>query len=329
MTVQHTVRSNTRSLRGAVAVALARVVVPLWLLAGAVLKLFDASPSHLPAPMIKWTGALGLDLMFVLEFTIAAELVVVGVMWLLPRLARPVGILMLAGFLPVLVADVASGATSCGCFGAVEIHPGITLAVDFGFLLGLWLLGRGVESLKITPVQPTWRVLAAGCWALISVVVAFGVTAAASPSPPRFEPEAVGQPSGPAEGYYLPSYDEWLGSPWSEVPIAAWIQPSPPDLDRGVRFILFYRKDCEHCHALMEAFFTGPLAVPTTAVAVPERGGFPIVGTLPFPCEACDVAELPSGVDWFLQTPVLVRLADGVVECAAEVTADDPRCLLQ
>ncbi len=196
------------------------------------------------------------------------------------------------------------------------------------FLLGLGLLGRGVESLKITPVQPTWRVLAAGCWALISVVVAFGVTAAAPPSS-RVEPEAVGQPSGPAEGYYLPSYGEWLGNPWSEVPIAAWIQPAPPDLDQGVRLLLFYRKDCEHCHELMEAFFTGPLAVPTTAVAVPERGGFPTVGTLPFPCEACDEAELPSGVDWFLQTPVLVRLVDGVVECAAEVTADDPRCLLQ
>jgi hypothetical protein len=28
-----------------------------------------------------------------------------------------------------------------------------------------------------------------------------------------------------------------------------------------------------------------------------------------------------------MQTPVLVRLSDGVVECAAEVTATDPTCL--
>jgi hypothetical protein len=39
------------------------------------------------------------------------------------------------------------------------------------------------------------------------------------------------------------------------------------------------------------------------------------------------VAELPAGIDWFLQTPVLVRLADGVVDCAAEVDADAPECI--
>ena len=39
------------------------------------------------------------------------------------------------------------------------------------------------------------------------------------------------------------------------------------------------------------------------------------------------LAELPAGIDWFLQTPVLVRLADGVVECAAEVEATAPECL--
>ena len=39
------------------------------------------------------------------------------------------------------------------------------------------------------------------------------------------------------------------------------------------------------------------------------------------------MAELPSGIDWFLQTPLLVRLRDGVVECVAEVTASDPQCL--
>ena len=50
------------------AVVLARVVVPLWLAAGAVLKLMDLSPTHLPAAMIKWCGGLGIDLMFVLRF---------------------------------------------------------------------------------------------------------------------------------------------------------------------------------------------------------------------------------------------------------------------
>jgi hypothetical protein len=79
----------------------------------------------------------------------------------------------------------------------------------------------------------------------------------------------------------------------------------------------------------MEAYFVGELAVPTTAVAVPERGGFPTEGVRPFPCDQCSLAELPAGVDWFLKTPVLVRLEDGIVRCASEVTAESPTCLFQ
>ncbi len=312
---------------GALAVLLARVVVPLWLLVGAVLKLMDASPSHLPVPMIKWAGAAGVDLGFLLRFSIAAELVVVGVMWLLPRLARPVGLVMLGAFLPVLVGEVLMGASSCGCFGAVEVHPGITLAMDLGFFLGLWWLGRDVPSLAVTATLPTWRVVGVGLWTLASFALAFGLTASFQIG----ESGTVGvdgsSPTAlPAQGFYLPNYHDWIGHDWSEVPISAWIDGAT-DLESGPQIILFYRKDCEHCHELMEVFFAGTLAVPTTAVAVPEKGGFPTSGVLDFACEECRLAELPTGVDWFLQTPVLVRLEDGKVLCAAEVTAADPRCV--
>jgi hypothetical protein len=77
----------------------------------------------------------------------------------------------------------------------------------------------------------------------------------------------------------------------------------------------------------MEVYFSGSLKRPTTAIAVPERDGFPTENLQPFGCPDCRVAELPAGVDWFFQTPVLVRLADGVVECAAEVEAKAPECL--
>jgi hypothetical protein len=137
----------------------------------------------------------------------------------------------------------------------------------------------------------------------------------------------VDAPPLPAQGFYLPEYGEWLGRRWSELPISGWIVGAPSDLDGGQHLLLFYRKDCEHCHALMEAFFVGELAVPTTAVAVPERSGFPTEGLQPFPCDECSIAELPAGVDWFLKTPVLVRLEDGLVRCAAEVAPEEPACL--
>jgi hypothetical protein len=312
-----------------VAIALARIVLPLWFLSGAVLKLMDSSPSHLPVPIIKGAGVLGLDLQFVLWFSIAFELIVVGVMWLLPGLARPVGLLVLGAFLPVLISELLMGSASCGCFGAVEVHPAITLTLDLGFFLGLWVLGRNVPSLKTTTMQPTWRVLAVGFWTIASIVLAFGVPTSSSDQAPNAETGTAAAAAIPAEGYYLPQYDQWIGTPWDDIQLSTWMRNAPEDLDSGQHYMLFYRKDCEHCHELMEAFFTGPLTTPTTAVAVPERTGFPEVGVQEFACDACRLAELPSGVDWFLATPVLVRLLDGVVECAAEVTADDPQCLIK
>jgi hypothetical protein len=325
-----TIRTETTTEAGSqaialIAVLLARIVVPLWLLIGGVLKWLDGSPANLPVALVKGLGSVGVDLMFVLQFSIAVELTVAGVMWLLPRLARPVGLMMLGVFLPVLVADVVMGASSCGCFGAVQVHPAVTMTVDLLFLLGLWWCGRGVAQLAVPDVLPTRRVVAAGLWTLASFALAFGLAAPGETTTAQSSPGAA--TALPTEGYYMPQFDTWLGQRWSEIPLAAWVRGMPGDLDSGTHYILLYRKDCEHCHELMEAYFSGPLTRPTTAVGVPERDGFPVVGVLPFACDECSIAELPAGIDWFIATPALIRLSDGVVECAAEVSADDPVCL--
>jgi hypothetical protein len=127
--------------------------------------------------------------------------------------------------------------------------------------------------------------------------------------------------------YYLPQYETWQGERWDDLDIAAWVKGEIAGLDNGVRYVLFYRKDCEHCHALMEVYLAGQLSIPTLAVAVPEKEGFPTVGTQPMSCTECARAELPAGCDWFLATPVLVRLRDGVVECVAEEDPAAPECI--
>ena len=75
-------------LRSTVAVLTARVLVPLWILAGALTKLASGSAADLPAALVKWAGAAHIDLMFVLRFGVAVELAVVAVAWLVPSLAR-------------------------------------------------------------------------------------------------------------------------------------------------------------------------------------------------------------------------------------------------
>jgi len=318
---------NPGALRSSAAIILTRAVIPLWLGIGAVLKILDGSPSNLPAALVKWFGGNGVDLRFLLEFSIAMELVVVGVMVLLPGLARLAGIVMLGSFLPVLIGDVALGASSCGCFGAVQIPPWVTLVTDVFFLVSLLFIARGVPALKMPRLLPMWQVVAVGVWSVLSVAVAFGLTSSGISTQSADAPLVEVAAAGPTVGYYLPDYTTWVGQPFLKLDMAAWISGLPEDLEQGQQVLLFYRKDCEHCHELMEIFFADELPLPTTAVAVPERAGFPTVGVQPFVCGGCRLAELPAGVDWFMQTPVLVKLADGVVECAAEVTPDNPVCV--
>lgn len=314
-------------LAASLGVATTRVLVPLWLLAGALTKLAALTPSLLPSVLVTWLGGLGVDLGFFLRFTIAVELAAVAVIWLLPSLARPVALAMLAAFFVILVGDILTGASSCGCFGKVQVHPGVTLLVD-GLLLAGILLGRRAPSLRWTHTLPAWRVVLVGLVVTALFAIAFGMPRPAAPGAASADgPETTAAPSLPEQGYYLPDYTSWLGRSWAELELAGWVQGAPDDLDRGEQMILLYRKDCEHCHELMELYFLGDLPMPTTVVAVPERDGFPTVGVQPMPCTGCRQAELPSGVDWFFQTPVLIRLADGVVRCVAEEDPTAPECV--
>ena len=249
-------------------------------------------------------------------------------MILLPPLARWIGIAVLVAFVPVLIGDLALGASSCGCFGAVKVSPWVTLVTDVTFLLGILVLGRREPRLALTSNLPTSKVMIAGVWSLLSVALAFGLPA---PAPTGDGGTAVAgsvnAPALPADGYYMPQYQDWIGRQFHELDVAAWTSNLPDDIGFGLQYIIFYRKDCEHCHELMELHFSGALEHPTTAIAVPERDGFPTENLQLFNCPECRLAELPAGIDWFLQTPVLVRRADGVLECAAEVEAMTPECL--
>ena len=210
----------------------------------------------------------------------------------------------------------------------VEVPPWVTLVIDLGLFLGLWYFGRRSESLAVTPTLPTFSTVVAGLVVVGSFMIGFAVTPGPGPEASNGNGEALSTGSGlPAEGFFLPDYGSWIGARWSDIQLSGWIQGAPPDIEEGLRYVLLYRKDCEHCHELMEAWFSVDPPAPTMAVAVPERDGYPTENLQSFNCGECDLAELPAGVDWFFQTPVLIRLRDGSVECAAEVLAEDPQCI--
>ncbi len=140
---------------------------------------------------------------------------------------------------------------------------------------------------------------------------------------------------GPGEvaldAMYWPIYDrDWEGRCWTQTELAPHAGPLPPGFEEGTWYVMFYRKDCDHCHDLMTRFFTGTLPIRTVAIAVPEPEGFPDpFDDLGMPCTECVQRELPVGPNYVMSTPVLVRVEDGIVRCAAEVdsAADLPECL--
>jgi len=309
-----------------------RVLVPLWLVTGAAFKFLENSPANLPEPVIKMAGALGLDLGFVLHYSVAVELVVAGVILLLPRLARKATIALLGFFAVILVWETVTGAATCGCFGSVTVPPWVTLLVDGSLLVAVVLLApRGREFDPPTPARTAVALL----WTLAVFAVAFGVRlpaqgVAADPAP---EPSVAGASTSgvvaPVPSYYLPEYDGWIGKRWEELEIAQWVRDVPGFLRSadGTAFVFLYRKDCEHCHDLLSRYFPGDPPFPTLLVAVPEKEGFPREGVLPNPCTGCVVRELPKGCDWFFQTPVVIRFENGVVTCVAEEDPSAPRCV--
>ncbi len=105
----------------------------LWLAAGALFKLFEGSPNDLPATVKELSPFGALE---TLRAAIAVELAVLGLVIALPR----VGWFFLSGafavFIAVLLPLVASGETSCGCFGGnITIAPGLMLGIDSALLV--------------------------------------------------------------------------------------------------------------------------------------------------------------------------------------------------
>ena len=142
---------NLPSRRGSlIGTLLVRLVVPLWLLAGASVKLYTLNPKLLPEPVLlvvrdsaRLFGIENLNwwLGTSLRTMIAVEIMLALIMISAPRLARFAASFILTIFLAVLVATMAMAAKrdgisaiwngSCGCFGSVSPPPLGMFAIDF------------------------------------------------------------------------------------------------------------------------------------------------------------------------------------------------------
>jgi hypothetical protein len=119
---------------------LCRIVVPAWIMTGAVFKLVEAKPSLLPRGIIQDGARLGVNLDYLLATLISLEFFAALVIFFVGRLARVTALVMMSIFVLVLIREIAAGRTSCGCLGAASPSPWVMLAVDGVILLGLIFL---------------------------------------------------------------------------------------------------------------------------------------------------------------------------------------------
>jgi hypothetical protein len=225
---------------------LLRLVVPLWILLGAGVKLWERNPQLLPKPVTDVTDfifvrGLGLNredyLGPAMRFMIAVEIMAALLMVVGPvQAARSLAIALMTMFCVILGLLIASGAASCGCFGASGPSPEWMLAIDLTLLIGLCVLrprgrrlppaelGRKLGSVMFVPV-------------LLGIGIAFGVpdraavtlevvdTATPAVTPPVVTTPVVATPvvtattawppmPATAKPWYAPEFESWKASDW-------------------------------------------------------------------------------------------------------------------
>ncbi len=320
-----------------------RVVIPAWLLIGACIKLNERSPMLLPSPvrdvLQSCARAIGMGsesdfasfLDFMLRVIVSGEFMLVAAMVMLPRISRLIAITVLSGFVAILLIVVGRGEASCGCFGSAGPPPWAVLFGDMTLLVLAALLPAFAPPLSRQSVAKWLAVSAVGVAVAFGVPAKKGIVQQPPPTPvpsngaTHVEPTTSSGSPWPVQPstlqpYYLPQFEQWVGKPLREQSVAALISlPIPSDLETGRWIVMFFREDCEHCHAVLDRHFTPTVPLRTLLVAVPDANPEAV---LPNPCSECQLRTLPKGPDWVIGTPVLLSVEDGIVK--AMLSGTDP-----
>ena len=276
----------------------------LWILAGAVAKLFLGTPKDLPE-LVRNLSPFGLDLTF--HLVIGVELAIVCLAWLKPRLAWPVVLALFAFFDFILVSQLMAGAESCGCFGAtIKVSPWVMLGVDSVLLISL-LASRPWSSIR----GPGLPVAALAAGAAVSFVLPWVIIR----SPAASAPGAQGQVQAPR--YVIWEPEKWVNRSIYEVEdLTRWVKPEAFPTDGRV---VLWRQGCQHCAANLRVMAekddqTQPILLVQIRDDMKDGRA---VDLMPQGAHVT-TAELPENQEVVLQTPWELRIEGGMVTAALD-----------
>ncbi len=120
------------------------------------------------------------------------------------------------------------------------------------------------------------------------------------------------KPPAQLQPYYMPQVEQWVGKPLRSQPLAALIQqPLPANFEQGRWIVMFFRKDCDHCHEVLEKHFMVKLPAPTLLVSIPDTNP---ASELPNPCSECIETSFIKGPEYVVGTPILLSIENGIVK---------------
>lgn len=238
---------------------------------------------------------------------------------------------------------------SCGCFGEKGLPASVMLGVDALLLASAIflaprgraggpaaLIGGAVLGVAVAVFTPTPEVVvesttpAASTDTVPAPTPSPSPTPAPSPTPTTTPGEQTPPPAAASNGItgpwpdapkkydpiYFPKFKEWVGKPFRAQKIAlAIVRPVPADLEKGDWIVTFSRPDCDHCQSFYRAHFAAPRKERVLKVSIKDTTG----KSLPMPCVGCEEREVyrakpgERSPEYLLQTPIAVRLKDGIV----------------
>ncbi|MFV1959484.1 MAG: MauE/DoxX family redox-associated membrane protein [Planctomycetota bacterium] len=284
---------------GTWAVALLRVI-GLWVLAGALMKLFLGSPVDLP----RVVRDLPIDTIVSYRVAIAAELCIGLLALLRPRWSWLLVIALLVLFLGALVMQVVHNEASCGCFGSrLVVSPKIMLGLD-GLLLVLLLFSR------------PWAIPGSDA---TGGIIAMIVVAGAVVLPWVVNRQAAG-PDDVTQGlpqFVLLDMKSWPGKHVTATEIGPWIDVKALPADA---LWIFYRESCPVCADVL-----GRLAVTEggqreiVLVRLPDADEGDEVKVHEKPAGAyVQEVDLDDRIEWAVVPPAAMVTRDGRIVWAAE-----------
>lgn len=282
------------------------------LLAAAGLKWFRFSDASPPPPYLqpffdaRWlqAGVIELELIFGVWFLSGLCL----------RFARIAAVVLYVLFALISLYKGLDGQTNCGCFGPVSVSPWYTLILD-GTMAGLLLLTRSpLEGPRrdegVVYVSRRWLATAVALAVLLPLPARI---TAYTQAPAELAEDGLIVGEG---GFVVLQPEAWVGK---RFPLTKHIDidlgtPRPlgergrgEGLSHGHWIVVFHRHGCPLCAELISAI--GARTSNTEQIALVE---VPPYGETHLP-PGVRAGRLSESHRWFIETPHVVRLRDGIV----------------